>query len=76
MTRLYYLKLTKGHPLKYDVMYSLVVRAESEEEAREIAASECAAEGYSYWKNKNLSACMELNHDGEKGLIVADVFEG
>lgn len=63
----------------YDVMQAVVIRAESEEQAREFAQrednGECKWRRVFPWLDPSLSTCEELTADGPAGVIVADVTE-
>lgn len=56
----------------YDLPFGLVVRAESELAAREIAHGENPAPQQA-WRRSNASTCVELTADGEPGVIIEDV---
>lgn len=68
----------------YDKAFGHVVRAETEEEAREIAHNNAGDENRgeflgekiskteSPWKDSKYSTCIELVHEGESGLIITD----
>ena len=62
--------------LKYD-WRALVVRAESEADARRIATEE--APGYSHrpewWTDASRTACVELTPEGEPGIVIVDEVE-
>jgi len=56
----------------YDRTFSFVVRAESAENARKIAAENAGAEGAEAWLNEKLSGCDVLSSWGEPGVIIED----
>ena len=56
----------------YDRAFGFVVRAEYEDEAREIAGKEAGAENPGAWLNSNLSTCIELTPDGPAEIVMQD----
>lgn len=60
----------------WDCASGFVIRAECEEEAREIAAANSGDEGASVWTDWRLSKCEILQPDGEAGIIMRDFCEG
>lgn len=66
----------------YDKCFGLVIRAEDECQAREIAAEHGGdeeimeyrweAKGSSVWKNSEVTICEELANEGPVGLILRD----
>jgi hypothetical protein len=57
----------------YDKAFGFVVRAETEERAREIANESGGDEKpKNAWLDSTLSTCNELLPDGEEGLIIED----
>lgn len=44
----------------YDVALGFIVRAETEQDARQLAASDCGDEGSDAWLDQALSSCIEL----------------
>lgn len=56
----------------YDKAFGFVVRAETEERARELAAKEKGDEGKEAWLNSQFSCCEELKEMGEEGIIISD----
>lgn len=58
----------------YDKAYGFVVRAETEERAREIAEENSGNEAakYSAWLKLEFSTCTELLPEGEESLILRD----
>ena len=65
----------------YDKTFGFVIRAETEERAREIAQSEKGAEtdygrgpvgGFPAWTDARYSTCIELTADGDEGVIIKD----
>jgi hypothetical protein len=60
----------------YDKIFGQVVRAETEQQARQIAteqaADEAKGEFKDAWLNSQYSTCVELSADGEPGVILRD----
>jgi len=61
----------------YDKTFGFVVRAETEEQARQFAHDEGANENRSIittkpWKDARYSTCVELSEAGEPGVIIED----
>ena len=69
----------------YDKCFGMVIRAETEERARQIAHENASDENRNEflgefisqtnqpWLNKKYSDCIELNQSGEEGLILQDM---
>ena len=57
---------------RYDCAYGFVIRAESEKEAREMAAKQSGDEGGSTWRDPALTTCVELKAEGEAGVMIRD----
>jgi hypothetical protein len=56
----------------YDKAFGVIVRADTEEEARDMA-SECRGdEGKAVWLDESKTTCVELTPDGEKEIIMVD----
>ena len=53
------------------IMYVLV-RAETEGRARELAANEAGCESGFAWLSAEHSSCVELTRDGEEGILMQD----
>lgn len=64
-----------GHA-NYDAAHGFVVRAESAEDAREIAAENCGDEGRDIWKDPARSTSQALLHHGERGIVLTDFNAG
>lgn len=61
----------------WDVADGFVVRAETEEQARAIAAKRAGDEGSQVWLRYSAgSTCEELTADGEPGIILRDYNAG
>lgn len=56
----------------YDKAFAFVVRAESEDDARAIAAKNCGDEGAGSWTNSLRTSCDVLVADGPAEMIVRD----
>ena len=61
--------------LLYDANAGFVVRAESEEAARNLANSQAADEGL-LWNNLSASSCEVLDHEGSRGIVLTDFNAG
>ena len=62
----------------YDTCFGLVVRAETEVEARAIASENGGEEiksGAEPWMHEEYSTCIELTGDGDRGVIIRDIAE-
>lgn len=62
----------------YDKSFGFVVRAETEQQAREYADTDAGDENGIYagnrhpWLDASLSTCKELLQDGEPGVVLRD----
>lgn len=56
----------------YDRAFGHIVRANTEDEARELAANECGDESSDAWLDPNMSTCHELLEGGRAGVIMTD----
>ena len=69
---------TKDDPWGYgwwDTARGFVVRAESEEQARELANAQAGEEnskGYKPWLESKYTTCEELTYEGEPGIVIRD----
>ena len=54
----------------YDKAFGFVVRAETEEKARELASDRCGDEGRHAWLNSEYSTCIQLQEEGEEEVII------
>lgn len=52
--------------------YCMVIRAETEEDARAIATEHAHSEGGKAWADHKLSSCKELLPSGEPGIVVRE----
>jgi hypothetical protein len=59
-----------------DKVFAFVIRADSELEARGIAARHSGDEGVDVWFDPEFTTCEVLFNDGEMGVVVCDMFEG
>lgn len=57
----------------YDKMFGAVVRAETADEARAIAASQAQDEGPDAWRDADESSCEELVAEGPEGVVMKDI---
>lgn len=60
----------------WDCVSGFVIRAESEKQARAIAAANSGDEGASTWTDPEVSKCEILRPDGESGIIMRDFHAG
>lgn len=60
----------------YDQVHAFAIRAPSEDEARNMAASEASGEGAGFWKNPALSKCEIVEADGNPEIIVRHFHAG
>ncbi|WP_157958696.1 hypothetical protein [Salinicola sp. CPA57] len=65
----------------WDMNHGFVIRAESEDEARGIAAQvfgddNTGASQSSPWLDRHLTTCEPLDHDGEAGVVMNDYKRG
>lgn len=56
----------------YDKAFGFVVRAETEQQARELAQEDCGDEGEQAWADQALSTCEPLSDQGSAGVIIRD----
>ncbi len=56
----------------YDKTFGVVVRAETDDEARAIASKVAGDEGEAAWLSATFTTCDELVPDGEPGVIMRD----
>ena len=56
----------------YDATFGFVVRAATEERAREIAELSSGAERKGAWLDSRYSTCEVLTADGAEGLVIED----
>jgi len=61
----------------YDCTYAAVIRAKSEQEAREIASKSLSGDqGNAVWLDEALTDCSEVTQDGEPGVLIVDFLSG
>jgi hypothetical protein len=60
----------------YDANNGFVIRAETEQHAREIASQQRGDEGSSTWLDPRRSSCRELTADGPTEVIIRDFNAG
>lgn len=56
----------------YDKAFGFVVRAMTEQEARQYAAEDCGDEGGVAWLDSALSKCAVLTPKGATGVVIRD----
>lgn len=71
-----YLLKQRAKVVKYDRMAAIVVRANGERAARDLAAEFAGDEGAVTWIHDSLSSCKKLTHKGERQVICIDFHEG
>lgn len=69
-----YLLKRKGS-VDWDEYHGFVVRADSEEDARE-AAQHWDNNSRKWWKNPKLSSCEEVKNSGQREIILSDFKAG
>jgi hypothetical protein len=60
----------------YDKCHGVVVRAETEQQARTYASTKAMDEGRSVWLSSQHTTCEEITQNGEPGVIIVDVHAG
>lgn len=60
----------------WDCSYGFMIRAESEEDARNMAAAECGDEGPESWTDSDLSTCDIISADGAAEVVMQDFLTG
>ena len=60
----------------YDKKHGFVVRAETADEARLVAARDSYDEGRNAWLDPDLSECIALTGSGDAGVILSDFRSG
>lgn len=68
--KLYILTPVKAWKPWYDRCLGVIVRAETEEQARELAAKNAGDEGMSVWLNNIHTKCEELTGEGKAETIM------
>lgn len=58
-----------------DCLNAIVVRADNEAEAQDIAVEHCFGEPENYWTDPAFASCEELSPEGETGAICVDFWE-
>ena len=74
-TKFLYLLQRKDH-VSYDECHDVVIRAKSEEEARQIASNNAGSEGSDSWLNEFTSSCSILTPDGKTGIVIENSLNG
>lgn len=72
------MKLWELYPVEdwkpwYDRAFGFVVRAETELEARKLAAGDAGNEGSDVWLNEKLTSCDELFIEGDHEIVIRDL---
>lgn len=57
----------------YNKTFGVVVRAETEEKARKLAATACGDEGSKAWLEVKYSSCLRLLDEGLEEVIIVDL---
>jgi len=57
----------------YDKVFGFVIRANNEEEARELANENGGCETGDPWLDPNYSECIELKEEGEVEVVIIDL---
>lgn len=60
----------------YDMTYGVVVRADTEERARFLAAGEAGDEGHQAWMDPARTYCIPVVEDGPPVVIIRDFHAG
>lgn len=74
MMKLWLLERTEIHG--YDEYCGFVIRAEDEASARAIAVVQAGDEGAGAWMSQARSTCIELQAEGESGMVLGDFNAG
>jgi hypothetical protein len=74
--RLFLLKIIGDHIGDWDIAEGFVVRANSQQKARELAAESCGDEKADTWLDSAKSTCVDLESDGEAGVVLVDFKAG
>lgn len=61
---------------RYDMNYGFVVRAETESQARDLAAKKAGDETPIAWLGAEFSTCIELLPDGQPEIVLYDFHAG
>ncbi len=75
----YLLRAQKGHEDEcgsYDECNGFVIRAESEQRARDMAAGAAWDEGKDFWIDPARSYCLPLPVDGAEEIVMSDTHPG
>ncbi len=73
---LWLLKRRDTETVGWDETRGVVVRANTEFGARELAATACGDEGLGTWRNASRTSCEVLTADGEPAVILIDFKAG
>jgi hypothetical protein len=69
-------KLERKGGAEYDEMRACIVRAITQQEARELAGTSAGDEGAAVWMNAEQVTCTEVTRRGVAEVILSDVLEG
>ena len=72
---IYLLTRTSDAP-SYDIVRSMVVRAMTEQEARQLASEKAMDEGKYMWLEADHSHCEEIDERGDAQVMCVDVVNG
>lgn len=68
--KLYYIRPIRDWTPWYDTADGFIVRAESEEEARQLASSDAGCEGEKVWLDPKETVCEVLSDAGKSKIII------
>ena len=76
--KLWHLELLKDEDTGWDMMHGCVVRAETEQQAREIAGEGIRESdgGPGMWLAPERASCVEVTQEGGPGFICIDFCDG
>lgn len=60
----------------YDAAWGFVIRAETEDRARELASEQACDEGAKQWMSPQSSTCVELTVEGDEEVVICDFNAG
>ena len=67
---LYLLERKDDDAVRYDEALGLVIRAQSVDQARDLASKNCGDEGPAVWLDANLTTCRKLLESGKSKVIL------
>ena len=68
--------ITRTGSVDYEEYRAFVIKAQDEDEARQIASETNGTEGRGQWLNPSFSKCEELKEDGVSEIICSDFNAG